>query len=118
MIILVMLFCSITARCAKTSTAPKELTGIWKASDIRYSGTSFEINKAEITFQDKDGDRNSYTIIKIKKESMQDKDWVMYTLRYLDSNLQKVEFPFYFRSSDIGMIRFKHQPSLVWKKDT
>lgn len=115
---LIVLMFSITASCAKISASPKELIGIWKASDIRYRGTSFEIKKDAITFQDKNGDKNSYSIIEIKREFLPDKKWALYTLCYLDNNLKKMEFPFYFRSSDEGMIRFKNQPSLIWKKDT
>jgi len=116
-ICLIVLFLSITASCAKSSNAPSELIGIWKASDVRYRGTSFEINENAITFLDKNGDRNTYTIVEIKRENMPDKKWVLYTLRYLDSHLKTTEFPFYFRSSKEAMIRFKHQPSLIWKQD-
>jgi hypothetical protein len=107
----------ITINCAKITTASDELTGIWKPSDIRYNGTYFEIKKKAITFRTKDGDSNSYTIIKIKRQLLKDKDWVRYTIFYRDLDSQKVEFPFYFRSADRGVIRFKNQPSLVWKKD-
>jgi hypothetical protein len=107
----------ITINCAKITTASDELTGIWKPSDIRYNGTYFEIKKKAITFRTKDGDSNSYTIIKIKRQLLKDKDWVQYTIFYRDLDSQKVEFPFYFRSADRGVIRFKNQPSLVWKKD-
>jgi hypothetical protein len=107
----------ITIYCGKITTASDELTGIWKPSDIRYNGTYFEIKKKAITFRTKDGDSNSYTIIKIKRQLLKDKDWVQYTIFYRDLDSQKVEFPFYFRSSDRGVIRFKNQPSLVWKKD-
>ncbi len=117
-IFLIALLLSIIANCSKTSSTPQELIGIWKASDIRYSGTSFEINKDAITFQDKNGDRNTYTIVEIKRENMPDENWMLFTLCYLDNHLKKIEFPFYFRSSEEGMIRFKHQPSLIWKQDS
>ena len=117
-IFLIALLLSITATCSKTSSIPQDLIGIWKASDIRYSGTSFEINKDAITFQDKNGDRNTYTIVEIKRENMPDKSWKLYTLCYLDNHLKTMDFQFYFRSSEQGMIRFKHQPSLIWKQDS
>ena len=108
---------ALEARLETITTASDELTGIWKPSDIRYNGTYFEIKKKAITFRTKDGDSNSYTIIKIKRQLLKDKDWVRYTIFYRDLDSQKVEFPFYFRSADRGVIRFKNQPSLVWKKD-
>lgn len=118
MIFLAVLIAIITINCGKITTASDELIGIWKASNIRYKDTSFEIKKKAITFRTKEGDSNRYRIIEIKKEVMQDKEWVLYTIFYIDQDLQKEEFPFYFRSSDSSMIRFKNPPYLVWKKDS
>lgn len=106
-----------TINCGKITTASDDLIGIWKASDVRYNDTSFEIEKKAITFRTKEGDSNSYAIIELKKELMQDGQWVQYTIFYKNRDLHKVEFPFYFHASDKGMIRFKNQPYLVWKKD-
>jgi len=117
-IFLAVLIAIITINCGKITTASDELIGIWKASDLRYKDTSFEIKKKAITFRTKEGDINKFTIIKIKKELMQDQEWVEYTIFYRDRDLQKAEFPFYFLSSDSGVIRFKNQPYLVWKKDS
>jgi hypothetical protein len=103
--------------CSKITTASDELTGIWASSDIRYENTYFEIKKREITFGTKNGDSDSYTILEIKKKPMQDDNWVQYTIFYQNRDLQKVEFPFYFQSSDRGVIRFMNQSSLVWKKE-
>jgi hypothetical protein len=117
-IFLAVLIAIITINCGKITTASDELIGIWKTSNIRYNDTSFEIKKKAITFHTKEGDSNKFTIIKIKKELMQDKEWVQYTIFYCDRDLKKVEFPFYFRSSDSSVIRFKNQPYLVWKKES
>lgn len=115
---LAALIAIITINCGRITTASDELIGVWKASDIRYNDTSFEIKKKAITFRTKEGDSNSFRIIEIKKEVLQDKEWVLYNIFYIDRDLHKVKFPFYFRSSDSGMIRFKNQPYLVWKKDS
>jgi len=117
-IFLAVLIAIITIHCGKITTASDELIGIWKTSNIRYKDTSFEIKKKAITFCTKEGDRNKFTIIKIKKELMQDKKWVQYTIFYRDRDLQKAEFPFCFLSTNSGMIRFENQPYLVWKKDS
>jgi hypothetical protein len=116
-IFLALLIATITINCGKITTASEDLIGTWKATDLRYSDTYFEIEKKAITFRTKEGDSNSYAIIKIKKELMQDGQWVQYTIFYKNRDLHKVEFPFYFHASDKGMIRFKNQPYLVWKKD-
>ncbi len=115
-IILTSLFVIITMSCGKITTADEGLIGIWKASDTRYDNSSFGIKRKSITFTTKEGDVNSFKIIEVKKELMQDKEWVQYTIFYLGRNLQKVEFPFYFRQAGRGVIRFKNQLSLVWEK--
>jgi hypothetical protein len=117
-IFLALLLVIITINCGRTTSASEGLIGIWRTSDMRYNDTSFEIKKNEIIFRDKEGNRESFSIIKIKKEPMQDKEWIQYTIFYWNRDLQKVEFPFYFQPDDLGMIRFKNQPYLVWKKDT
>lgn len=116
-IILAVLFALIFISCGNIPTATDEIIGMWKASDIRYNNTSFEIKRKEISFVTKEGDVNCFTITKVKKEPMENKEWVQYTIYYNDRDLQKVEFPFYFNPSGSGIIRFKNQPSLVWKKD-
>jgi hypothetical protein len=107
----------VTLSCGKIKSASKDLIGIWKATDIRYNDTYFEIEKKAITFRAKGGDSNSYAIVEIKKELMQDGLWVEYIIFYKDKDKRKVEFPFYFNGSDKSVIRFKNQPNLVWRKD-
>jgi hypothetical protein len=107
----------ITISCGKITTASDELIGVWKSSNGQYKDTSFEIHQKAITFRTKEGDSNSYGIVEIKKEMMEDKEWVLYTIYYINNNLQKMEFPFYYQLCDSGVIRFKNQPSLVWRKD-
>jgi len=107
----------ITIDCGILTTPSDELVGIWKASDIRYNGTYFEIGKQAITFHTKEGNIESYGIMKIEKETMPDDEWRQYTIYYRNRELQKVEFSFYFRPSHNGVIRFKNQPSLVWRKE-
>jgi hypothetical protein len=117
-IFLFVILVIITINCGRTTSASGGLIGIWRTSDIRYNDTSFEIKKKEIIFRTKEGSSESFSIIKIEKEQMQDKEWLQYTLYYWSRDLQKVEFLFYFQPADSGVIRFKNQPYLVWKKDT
>jgi hypothetical protein len=107
----------ITINCGMLTTPSDELVGIWKATDIRYNDTYFEIDKRIITFHTKEGSTESYAIVKIEKKTIPDDEWINYTIYYRNRDLQKVEFPFYFRPSQNGVIRFKNQPSLVWKKE-
>jgi hypothetical protein len=107
----------IAIDCGILTTPSDELVGIWKASDVRYNGTYFEIDKKAITFHTKEGSIESFTIMKIEKKTRPDEEWMQYTIYYRNRDLQKVEFSFFFLSSQNGVIRFKNQPSLVWRKE-
>lgn len=114
---LTLLFALIIVSCGNSTSASDEIIGLWKATDLRYADTSFEIKRKTITFMTKEGDVNNFPIVKVKKEPMDDKEWAEYTIFYRNRDLRKVEFPFYFHSSGRSMIRFKNQPSLVWMKN-
>ena len=116
LILLALLVVLISYSCGKISSVPEDLIGVWKATDIRYDNTSFEIKRKTLTFHTREGDYNSFAIIEIKKEQMEDNEWLQYTIYYRNRDLQKVEFPFYFCLSDKNTIRFVNQPYLVWKK--
>jgi len=51
------------------------------------------------------------------KEKDKEKDKILYTVYYENMNKQKCTFPFYFDPSDEGMIAFKNQPQMKWKKE-
>jgi protein-tyrosine phosphatase len=112
---IVLLLAMITLNCAGNKFASDDLIGTWKATDIKYSGTFFKIDKKAITFRTKEGDTSSYAIIKVKKEPLQDPEWVQVTIFYRDRDRPKVEFPFYFHSKGRPIIRFKNQTHLTWE---
>jgi hypothetical protein len=117
MVCLAAILAIITINCGWTTTPSDKLIGVWKASDVRYSDTFFEIDKKEITFHSKEGTSSRCPILKIKKKAMQDGEWIQYTIFYRNRDFQKVEFLFYLHPSEDAVIRFKNQPYLVWKKD-
>jgi protein-tyrosine phosphatase len=112
---LVLFLVITTSGCGGSKTASEDMLGTWKPTNIQYAGTSFKIEKKAITFHTKEGDSNSYAIKKVKKEQLQDPEWLQVTIFYNENNSQKVEFPFYFQKKDNGLIRFKNQPDLIWK---
>jgi hypothetical protein len=115
----IIIFASfLPINCGKKTTLSDDLLGIWKTSDIKYGNTFFELKRNAVVFGTKEGDVNSFPILDVKIEKIQDKDWILCTIFYETADFQKVEFPFYFCKGHSGLIRFRNQPSLVWQKTT
>lgn len=110
-----ILFVVFASKCGKNATIPDELVGIWKTPTFKYRDTFFELRKKVVIFRTKEGDVNSYTITKMKREKNRNDEWILYTIYYQNNNL-KTEFPFYYHPSQNGLIRFKNQLNLAWKK--
>ncbi len=117
-LISVILLAAVATHCRKTTTLLDDLIGTWKTSNIHYFGTFFELKRDVIIFGTKDGDVNTYKIIEIKKQKMENNEWDSYTIFYQDDDLHKVEFSFLYHASDTQVIRFKNQRFIVWKKET
>lgn len=114
----VVLLAAMAMNCGKITTLSNELLGTWKTSNISYSGTFFELKKDVIVFGSKDGDVNTYRILEVKKQKMENNEWDSYIIFYQDNDFHRVEFSFFYRSTGTPVIRFKNQPVLVWKKET
>ncbi len=93
------------------------MVGIWKTSSFQYIDTYFELKKKWITFKTKTGDINVHPITKIKRQKIAKDEWVLYTIHYRNNEMQKVEFPFFYHTLGDGMILFKNQENVVWRKE-
>jgi len=76
--------------CVSQTQLPDELLGIWKTG---------------------------FTVTKVERKKLSGEEWVLYTVFYQNDSLQKLEFPFYYNPAKNGVIRFKNQENLVWKKE-
>jgi len=103
--------------CRRDNNLSDELVGGWKTSSFQYRETSFELRKNRIIFKTKEGDINTHPIIRVKKEKVAKEEWILYTIYYLNNEMRKVEFSFYYRPLEDGLIIFKNQKNLVWKKE-
>lgn len=104
--------------CAKNGTLSDELIGIWKTSTFQYENIYFELEKDRIIFKTIEGDINIHPITKVEKTEVAKEEWILYTIHYINRDLQKVEFPFYYYALNEGRIIFKNQNNLVWRKQT
>jgi hypothetical protein len=95
---------------------PSELHGIWKTEDSRYEGRSFELRADTIILALGEEGKESYPIETLEKR--QELRGTLYVLTYRnliegfsDSLL------FYFEPREGGLIRFKNQMEIEWKKE-
>jgi len=108
---------SLGYSCSRNNTISDEMVGIWKTSSFQYIDTYFELKKKWITFKTKTGDINVHPITKIKRQKIAKDEWVLYTIHYRNNEMQKVEFPFFYHTLGDGMILFKNQENVVWRKE-
>ena len=108
----------IGSHCSKNSTVTEELVGVWKSNTFHYEDTYFELQRNRIIFKTIEGDLNIHPIAKVEKTEVAKDEWILYTIHYVNRELQKVEFPFYYYALDEGTIIFKNQTNVVWRKDT
>jgi len=95
---------------------PSELRGIWKTADPRYEGRSFELRADTLILALGEEGKQSYPIEKLEKN--QDLRATLYVLTY--RNLIEGfsdSLVFYFEPREGGLIRFKNQMGIEWKKE-
>ena len=91
---------------------------MWKSNTFHYEDTYFELQRNRIIFKTIEGDLNIHPIAKVEKTEVAKDEWILYTIHYVNRDLQKVEFPFYYYALDEGTIIFKNQTNVVWRKET
>ena len=95
---------------------PDELLGVWETSAPKYKRCFFEIKKDSITFVNRDSlegpDINTIVKIEITKEEKQ----ILHTIHYKKMKGEEYKFPFYYDTSEGGIIRFKNQEEIEWRK--
>ena len=116
LLVMILILIAFSVQCKENTVIADDMLGIWKTTSHKYKDTYFELKRNEVCFGTVEGSVNSYIISEIDKKK-ENEDWILYTIFYIDEALKKSEFIFYYSSSADGLIRFKNQPTLVWKKE-
>ena len=103
--------------CVSQTQLPDELLGIWKTEALKYQDTFFEMKTNLLVLGMKTGEVQSFTVTKVERKKLPEEEWVLYTVFYQNDSLQKFEFPIYYNPAKNGVIRYKNQENLVWKKE-
>ncbi|UCF82108.1 MAG: hypothetical protein JSV50_12950 [Desulfobacteraceae bacterium] len=100
----------------ENSTVPDELTGVWKTSVLKYENCFFELNKHIIIFANGNllENRDINFISKIERTSKEGQ--ILYSIYYENLEDKNFKFSFYYDPSNGGVIRFKNQEKIEWRK--
>jgi hypothetical protein len=89
--------------------------GVWQASAGKYAGRMFEVQQYSIAFRTS-SDSPDYTWHKIDQVKISGPaDSTLYTVVYEEEG-KTAEFAFWFMKRDKPVIRFLHQPEIIWDK--
>ncbi len=99
---------------SKNDTVPVHLIGEWQTSDPQYADRFLEFTRRGVTFGTGGYSADVYRIDNVKVS--RDKGQTLYTITYVDSDLDEYKLSFYYHTSDGGVITFKNQGHLTWKK--
>ena len=106
----------LACQSKENSTVPDELTGVWKASVLKYENCFFELNKHIIIFANGNLLENRDVNFISKIESTHKEVQILYSIYYVNLEDKKFKLSFYYDPSDGGIIRFKNQEKIEWRK--
>ena len=95
--------------------APEALWGVWGTSSERYRYCTFEIKGTMIVFMNGYGHVDTNRIIRIEKTP--EGRSVLYRIHYRDRKRDDFVLSlYYFKTPEGGVIRFKNQKQIAWRK--
>ncbi len=103
--------------CSVKSGLEDGMLGTWKTTDPEYLDTYFELHPERIVFKDREGGTQSYSIIKVKRETCRNSQWLACSVTYQNAELQRSEFSFFYQQEPVDTIILKNQDKLIWKKE-
>ena len=98
----------------KNTTVPDHLVGVWKTSAPKYADRNFEITKDRVIFAIGEGKVDIHPVENIEKIDKGKN--ILYTISYLIEG-QQYRFSLYYDPAHGGVIRFKNQKQITWRKE-
>jgi hypothetical protein len=102
----------------RNKTTAAELVGVWKTSAPKYEDRYLVITNNQMVFRSGEQDITVNTITNIEKVQ-QENYWILYTVDCEnDENKkeQKQTISFYYSPDKGGIIKFKNQEGMEWKR--
>jgi hypothetical protein len=101
--------------CSSQPAAPKEIQGVWKTASPESAGVSIEFTPNKIIISSELGVvENAITKVKSQKGHLHGSMLysIFYSDRFKETNLMNV----LYSPEDGGVLRFKSEQDVVWKK--
>ncbi len=100
----------------KDTTVPAGLIGFWTTAALQYEDRFLQFTKDSIIFGTGDASYNIHAITKIEK--VHEATPSLYTISYMNPEGQEYRFSFYYDPAHDGVITFKNQENITWKKES
>ncbi len=101
---------------AKDTSVPAGLIGVWTTAAPQYEDRFLQFTKGSIIFGTGE---NSYDIHPISKiEKAHEATPSLYTISHMNPEGQEYRFSFYYDPGHDGVITFKNQEDITWKKES
>jgi hypothetical protein len=94
---------------------PDHLLGVWSTSAPRYADRYIEIRNDMIIFGTGGDEFELHALTHI--EEAREHGALLYTITHLNHFGQPYSLSFYYEPKGDGIIRFKNQKEIVWKKE-
>ncbi len=94
---------------------PEEVIGTWTTTDSDYADRAFEIRKSSVVFHTGGSD---YTVHLIETVEVEDLDGPILVTIYYSQDLGTNIFSFYYDPIDGGVITFRNQRDMEWRRDS
>ncbi len=101
---------------AKDTSVPDDLIGVWTTAAPQYEDRFLQFTKDSIIFGTGDTSYDIHAITKIEK--VHGGTPSLYTISYMNSEEQEYRFSFYYGPAHDGVITFKNQENITWKKES
>ena len=116
-IVTAMALLAILAACQaqKENPVPDHLLGVWTTSAPRYADRYIEIRNDIIIFGTGGETFELHALMDITET--REGESIVYTITHLNHYGQRYRLAFYYDPSTNGIIRFRNQREVAWKKE-
>ncbi len=101
---------------AKDTSVPAGLRGVWTTAAPQYEDRFLQFTKDSIIFGTGDNSYDIHAITKIEKAHEATPS--LYTISHVNPEGQEYRFSFYYDPAHDGVITFKNQDNIRWKKES
>ncbi|MBX3236413.1 MAG: hypothetical protein KF814_09690 [Nitrospiraceae bacterium] len=113
-LLLAVLWLSLSVGCAAEPEAPSTLIGVWETHAEGYNDQHIFIDSHRIGFGTSAVTADGYVITQVTETKEDAK--TLYVIAYQDAEKGRYQLAFYYEPSNGGRIIFKNQEQLAWTR--